>query len=514
VPYESHPFPQSHPSRLFTVATLFGLAPAPVETARVLELGCASGGNLIPMAETLPDARFLGIDHSGRQIADGQQVLQGLGLSNLELRHVSILDVDESYGKFDYIICHGVFSWVPTEVREKILDLCARHLTSNGVAYISYNTYPGWHMRGMIRDMMCYHTAQFAAPADRVRQARALLDFMADSVPQDGMPYAILLRQELESLRRHGDHYLYHEQLEEVNDPLYFHQFVSMASQHGLRYLGESRITTMLPKGVEPGVEKALKLLGNDQIRTEQYLDFLRNRMFRETLLVPEKAVPHWLITPDRVTRLHIASGSKPVSAPVADLRAEEVVQYRTPSGLGLATGRPILKAAMAALAEVWPGTLSFEELLRRCRTRLSIPGDAPTQDDDARALASGISDGYVGSDLVELHGTAIRIAHEPGERPQVAPTVRLGAASGRAITNRRHEVVPLPDFARHLLPLMDGTRDKRVLVDELVRLALAGEVRVQRDARIVTDTEELRAALAALLDRALTDAATNALLV
>ncbi|MBN9521961.1 class I SAM-dependent methyltransferase [bacterium] len=192
VPYESHPYAQTHPSRLAVVARLFGLDPPPVETARVLELGAAAGGNLVPVAEAFPRARCVGIDLSARQVADGDAFIKQLGLTNVELRHASITDVDDAYGTFDYVICHGVFSWVPTAVRDAILDVCAKRLAPNGVAYVSYNTYPGWHMRGMIRDMMRYHAMRFPDAKTRVGQARALLDFLAQSNRQEGAYSALL----------------------------------------------------------------------------------------------------------------------------------------------------------------------------------------------------------------------------------------------------------------------------------------------------------------------------------
>jgi cyclopropane fatty-acyl-phospholipid synthase-like methyltransferase len=159
VAYISKPFPQTHPDNLATLATLFGLQPPPLDNCRVLELGCASGGNLIPMAVSLPGSTCVGIDLSANQIADGQKTLAALGLKNVQLKHLSILDIDESFGEFDYIICHGVYSWVPEDVQDKILSICAANLARDGVAYVSYNTFPGWHMRGMIRDMMCYHVS-------------------------------------------------------------------------------------------------------------------------------------------------------------------------------------------------------------------------------------------------------------------------------------------------------------------------------------------------------------------
>jgi methyltransferase-like protein/cyclopropane fatty-acyl-phospholipid synthase-like methyltransferase len=513
VPYESHPYAQTHPSRLFTVAALFGLSPPPVATARVLELGCASGGNLIPIAEAFPDATLVGVDQSARQVADGQRLIDRLGLANVSLRHASILDVGDSYGRYDYVICHGVFSWVPTTVRDKILDVCAKHLSPSGVAYVSYNTYPGWHMRGMIRDMMRYHANRFATPQERTRQARALLDFLATSV-RPGTPYATMLKQELDALRHHADHYLYHEHLEEVNDPLYFHQFVEMARAHGLRYLGESRIGTMIAGNLAPDVEKALRILAPDQTQTEQYMDFIRNRMFRETLLVHAGNAPNWAIHPDSLRRLHVASGSRPVSDKPVDVRSEEPVPFRSPGGQSLATNRPLLKAAMRALSEAWPGTLPFDELRRRSRELLGGPADDPRQAAaDARELSSGLLSSYTGSDLIELHGAAVVVCKEPGERPVAIASARARAGERRSVANRRHESVRPPDLERHLLPLLDGTRDRAALAEEMTRLAVGGGINVQRDGRAVTDPAEVRAALGAILDQALRSLARQALL-
>ena len=267
VPYDSHPFAQTHPSRLFVVASLFGMRPTPVARCRVLELGCAAGGNLLPMAEMLPDSEFLGVDLSARQIASGQELVKQFGLKNLELRHASITDISPKEGMFDYIICHGVYSWVPEAVRDKIMEICQKQLTPNGVAYISYNTYPGWHLRGTIRDMMRYHSARYASPQDKTAQSRALLDFLAQSVRQDGSAYSLLLKTELETVQKQADHYLYHEHLEENNDPLYFHQFADKARARGLKYLGESRVGTMVTGNFGPEVEKTLRKLATDRCR-------------------------------------------------------------------------------------------------------------------------------------------------------------------------------------------------------------------------------------------------------
>lgn len=121
--YPSYPYAQSHPSHLATVARLFGLRSPDLARCRVLELGCAGGGNLLPMAVRYPDATFVGIDLSARQVELGRKAIQTLGLTNLDLRAASITDVTADWGTFDYILCHGVYSWVPDAVQDKILDI-------------------------------------------------------------------------------------------------------------------------------------------------------------------------------------------------------------------------------------------------------------------------------------------------------------------------------------------------------------------------------------------------------
>jgi methyltransferase-like protein/SAM-dependent methyltransferase len=513
VPYESHPYPQTHPSRLAAVATLFGLRPPAVESARVLELGCAAGGNLVPMAEAFPGATFLGVDLSARQIGDGQRLVEQLNLSNLTLRHTSILDLGGELGTFDYILCHGVFSWVPTAVQDKILSICANHLAPNGVAYISYNTYPGWHMRGMIRDMMRFHARKFAAPGDRVRQARALLDFLAESTGPEGALYPALLKNELEAVRHQADHYLYHEHLEEVNEPLYFHEFVERAGAHGLRYLGEARVGTMTTSNFAPDVDKALKLLATDQIATEQYMDFLRNRAFRETLLVHGRNTPNWQVRAERVERLHVASATRPADAGPVDVASDVAVKYRSPSGLVMSTTRPLLKGAMQVLAEAWPGTLPFAQLLSRSRAAAGLT-DPASADADARNLAGGLVDSYLGSDMVEFHGAPIVVANTPSEKPKAIPSARARAEEGRPVANRRHELVRLGDLERCLLARLDGTRDRAALVEGCVAAVGAGRLRLDRDGQEVRDPAEVKAALAAIIDQPLAALAKQALLV
>jgi SAM-dependent methyltransferase len=315
VPYGSGAFVQTHPDTLATVATLLGARPPRVEGCRVLELGCASGGNLLPMTQSLPGATFVGVDLSGRQVEEGRQVVRALGLTNVTLEHRSILDVGRDLGLFDYVICHGVYSWVPRRVQDRILAVCAENLAPDGVTYVSYNVYPGWHARGLVRTMACYYTRHLARPLERVRQARGVLEALARALPPSGHLYGPLLREERELARKGSDAYFFHEYLEEFNEPLYFFQFAGRARAWGLRYLGEVDLGRLPPAQFPPEVEALLRDLPPDPLHREQAVDFLRHRAFRQSLLCHGHVTADGAPRPERVAGLLAASPARPAAA-------------------------------------------------------------------------------------------------------------------------------------------------------------------------------------------------------
>jgi len=518
VPYESHPFLQTHPSRLFTIATLFGLRPTPVTRCRVLELGCAGGGNIIPMADFLPDSEFVGVDLSARQIATGLEHVKQLGLRNIILKHASITDVDAAYGQFDYIIVHGVFSWVPEHVREKILHICGTMLTASGVAYISYNTYPGWHMRGMVRDMMRYHASRFNTALLKTQQSRALLDFLATNSKQDS-PYSVLLKQEVETLRHQADHYLYHEHLEDVNDPLYFHQFIEQAQKHKLNYLGEARIGSMVTGNFGPEIEKTLKMLATDQIQVEQYMDFLRNRVFRETLLCSNRLAPNWSVQPETLKGLHVSSGARPILAEgqtTVDIQSDANQMYQTPSNFQVGTNRPLLKAAMHLMQMLYPATIPFDTLRKKSREIVGgyDTANARQQAEDTQLLALGLLNCYLTSDMIDLHGIPVPQSPPVSERPIAMHWARITAVESGNFTNRRHEVLRLNPLDRQLIPLLDGANDFATIVERLTKDTLADILKVQRDGNPLTDPGEIRNALTESLPHALANLARLGVLI
>jgi cyclopropane fatty-acyl-phospholipid synthase-like methyltransferase/methyltransferase-like protein len=459
-PYLSLAFPQSHPDRLATIARLHRLTPAPVGECRVLEIGCAAGGNLIPMAAALPRSRFLGIDFSAVQVREGAADIAALGLANIALEQADLRDFGQASGEFDYIMAHGVYSWVPSDVQEKLLEVCSRQLKPHGVAYVSYNALPGWNMRGIVRDAMRYHTRQFPDARSRVRQARATLDFLAEATEGAQSPYALMLRSEAEQLRRKQDYYVLHDHLEEFNEALFFHQFAARAARHGLAFLAEAEFRMMQIDGLPAPVAQTITRMAPEIVQREQLTDFLRNRNFRQTLLVHDDAAIDRALAPERVNALWVASAAR-ASSDGGDPRSPAAEEFRMPDGSGLRTPHPISKAAMAVLAKHWPAPIPFSDLAAMAAARIGLTGDV--DDGQSATLASDVLKSFCAG-AAELHALGPAFVIEPGAKPQASPVARLQARRGAHVTNMRHEMVAIDDADRRLLSWLDGSLEREAI--------------------------------------------------
>ena len=514
LPYESNPFPQSHPDRLATLGRLFGLSPAPVTRCRVLELGCASGGNLIPMAFHLPGSEFVGVDLSGRQVSTGSEVIEDLALKNIRIEHASVMDVNRSTGIFDYIICHGVYSWVPDEVQDKILAIASENLAPQGIAYVSYNTYPGWHMREMIRHMMLYHANQFQETQERIDQARALVDFLAESVPAEDDPYGLLLQTELDNIRRSSDSYLFHDHMEVVNAPVYFYQFAERAERHRLQYLSEANFATVLTSGFPDEVAETLDRISDDLIRNEQYMDFVRNRLFRQTLLCRKGISLKRGLGGEDVRGLLVASAACPKAEPV-DLAPGTKQSFEAPGGLPVQTEFPLTKAALTVLWEHWPRAIDLDTLFREASQRLSNhPGHRKAELQKKRwVLADDLLHCYA-ANAVEFHTWQADFVTEVSERPRVSGLASYMAGKEQFVVNQRHLGVHLDPVALELVRLLDGTRDRPALIKHLSDLVEKGTLVLNEDDDSSANTEKNKADLSEAAKEGLAKLAANALLV
>lgn len=456
--YPGQSYPDTHPEHLATIATLFGMTPAPPQRSRVLEVACGDGANLIPMAYTLPDSRFVGFDLAQRPIEMGKQWGARLGLGNLSLEWLDLGQFPPEAGQFDYIVAHGLYSWVPAEVRDKLLALLSAHLAPQGVAFVSYNTYPGCFVRRMLWEMLKFHTEMLDDPRARIAEAQALAGVLAVARSKD--PYVTILQAEAGRLLERDPGLVFHDELSSVNEPVYFHQFVEHAAQHGLQFLSEAELQASGPSGLSPEQWQALEKL--DVLTREQYLDFARCRRFRQTLLCHAAVELDRGLTPARMRSFRLRARGR---MRVQEDGAAPAEAVETAPAADSAADAGLLQAVFDELNLVSPEALTMDQLVDRVLRRHSsaLPGEQPSR------LVERLVFGAVRGGAISLHVHTPSVALRPGEKPMASAVVRSQLQARSLVTNLHHESIQIDHaVGRQLLLLLDGTRGRAELLQHL----------------------------------------------
>lgn len=428
--YNNLPNAETHPSRLSVLAKLAGLEPSPVETCRVLELGTSEAANIIGMAVALPDAEFVGVDLAAEPLARGQRVIDDLGLRNIHLLRKNLLEIDESLGKFDYILTHGIYGWTPPEVGEKILEIAQRGLTPQGVAFVSYNTKPAGHIRRLVRDMMLYHSGRYENPAERLTHAREFLKILALGRPEPEV-FDVAAAGYAQVLLQHSDSALFHDDLAPVYEPVYIHEFIARAEARQLQYLGEASGYEMPRNLKAEAVEAVRALAGGDRTAQLQYMDFLRMRGFRKSLLCRKE---------EELT--HEWDASRIVGCYATTAASEDKDgAFCGVDNVRMTTTHPVPIEFMRRLIESRPLSVKVEQ-------------------DQAHVALELFKVG-----ILELH--AMRgIAAVDGEKPCASPLALHQVANREpVITTLWHRALEVEgEEARRMLAFLDGTKDRDAL--------------------------------------------------
>jgi SAM-dependent methyltransferase len=382
-----------------------------------------------------------------------------LGVANLRLHHADLLDWKPD-GEFDYIVAHGVYSWVPPEVRHRILDICAEALAPNGIAFISYNALPGTHLRRYAWDLMKLHTRGLANPADRIAAARSMARTVFDC-SQDGLHWPVL-RDEMKSVLERSPHGLFHDDLASINEALYLTDFVVQSERHGLQYLGDAQPQRDDVRGLPCQIE--------DWLGARQYGDFFAARRFRESLLVRSEIRIDRDPKYEYLADLFVASRVIPGDPQPDGTQKFELSPTRT-----VTTNFVPARELLCRLAEIWPGSVPVRTLLG--------PNPEPDKVETVFRLFSG--------EAIELRTAPPLIAGTVSRRPCASRLARAQIqAEMNQITTQRHQTVDLgDDTTRRLLLLLDGSRECPELIDELERL---GVPRTDAAAQIATALDRL----------------------
>lgn len=475
--YPDYLHAQTHPDRLATMAKFFGMKPKPVENCRVLELGCGTGSSLLSFAFDLPDSEFVGVDLSHRHIERGQAAVTEIGLKNLTLRQADLMDLSRAeYGEFDYIIAHGLYSWTPEAVRDRILRICRETLAEQGVAFVSYNAFPGCHFRQITRDLMMFHTKNLSEPVERVEQGLGILKFVAESISPDEVHYPVM-RKELETLTKRKYENIFHDDLEKFSHPVYFHEFAAHARTHDLQFVTESEYFTGKNVEFPKETHAAVSAIADDVIAYEQYFDFISFRRFRQTLLCRKEIKISRQPDSQTLRGVRIVSNLRARSE-TPELANDKNEVFTGEKNQTIEINHRLTKAALVYLGRTRPRSKTFDEIVRASRRLLSeeAAADFAAAEQDEQILTEILFQIF-SSGMLQMRTREPDFTTQVGEKPVASPVARWQAANAHSISTLLCASVLIEDaLGRKLVTLLDGTRDRERLIVDLTEFIDSAE--------------------------------------
>lgn len=357
LPYRCFPIEWTAPERLALASILHSGPKPPLHAYRVLELGCGNGANLIPMAFYRRHGYFVGIDGARTQIDVANHNRVALNLSNIEFIHSDFTGAASHLGEpFDYIIAHGVFSWVSPETRDALLELCARYLLPEGLLYLNYNTRPGWTVRDMVREFLFAQTNGTTDLRKRAQQAQEVSALLSAAMREKENPYSHLLAGEFQFVCEIDITYIAHEYLSTWNTAYWRSEFLALARASGFEYIGDADFSYSTGRMEEPRVLEIHKgpITGRSR---EDTIDFLCYRQLHSPILTrsPWTAKP---LSLHKFMKLRVASGLLLVTR---DSKQGYVFQH--PSGYQVAVKDEKMATGLRSLRPIWPRSLPIEQV-------------------------------------------------------------------------------------------------------------------------------------------------------
>lgn len=505
--FDSKPNPERTPDRLRTIAALKGVSTASIQQCSVLDIGCGTGMDLIAHALSAPQSSFVGIDTSEEHLAVGKDLIAAMGLRNVQLHKQDILTFEIESQSYDYIVCHGVYSWVPKQVQKKILSLCSQGLQQHGVAYISFNTQPGWATRGALRKYLALFDDQTLPAFERVEAARERMKAMLARLEDSQTAYTQQLFAEVRACGQQSAAFVYHELLSPVCDSFFLDEFCQVAAEHNLQYLGDGRPSRMRIQNDEledQHFRKALQLSLQDAVVQEQVWDILLPNSIRGCLLV------HSDLSLDSTPNLSVFENSFFTSTLVPLATSPRIIDrsieiFTDPREYTFEIAEPTFKAILFCLSEQWPQVISFADLHK------AVLAHVPECSKDT--ITTFLSE-YFFANLLDVFQSPPSITRDISELPQVFPLARQQAAMGYDwVSNTRFEFISISELDSKILPLLDGAHTQQTILQKLGDGIAAGdfEVAIKEEAK---ESEPLDSLLKEQLQYSLAFYAESALLI
>lgn len=409
--------------------------------AKILEIGCATGENILPIAGYYPECSVVGIDPSEIQINRAIDSARRLKLKNISFDTQLRKELLE-LRTWDYIICHGVFSWVSTDVQNQILSDCKELLTSNGLVLISYNARPGWNLRGTLRHLLLLSSSRTDPPYTQIQNARALLNSLESLPALESTLSLHWLGDELKRLKSLPDAYLFHEYLEEHNHPYYFSEFVEKVQGVGFRYLSDADMTAdSLAHLANLPMQGSY---GNfDYLKSIQLLDVIANRTFRQSVICHSEIPSPSTLPRRKLSEVYLFGNFR------IQHDAESYASIVTQRGNSIRSNNVYFNSILQHLACRYPASTHFQELVDLMCSLTKNSAVHKVEDWLNTMLSNLIAQGDLQISLSED-----LFASQFSSTLRIHPYVVRCAQNGFSITNPRHETILLNEETMRFIKL------------------------------------------------------------
>ncbi len=464
VPYKGAIIPNSYPGHLALCSLWHNGRHSPLQCFHLTELGCGDGANLLPIAFYHPDSTFIGIDNAESGLSRAREGARQIGLHNIQFIQKDICKIEQAeIVQSDYIIAHGLYSWVSDDIREAILQFCRNGLAPTGLAFISYNAQPGWASRGLVRNILLRSASvQQAAIEDKATKAIEVATELLQAMPSRDYAYAVLLTEELERVRDGKPFYIFHEYLEEYNEGFWLRDFVEHARQDDLDYVCDAQFSQwegQVPKELKHSLSQA----GLDPVEQEETADLLCNRYFHASILcrgdvsgdVPGESMSH----PTLFEQVSIASSLSADSDPF-DLTEGVVELFIGSHGQEITLDASIVKAAVILLAAQWPLGMHLNNLYQQTSRLLSEHEHNVLEDAQSQLTEELITLFEAG--VIDLRLQQPDYNRGLPEYPKLHALARYEIGHRDALTTPYHLPISLNDQFLEVVRFMDGNKSTK----------------------------------------------------
>jgi SAM-dependent methyltransferase len=486
IPYNPMTFPMTGPEYLSAVGRLFGIDTAYAQNAKILDIGCAQGLNPMSFAYYNPTANVVGIDMSQKQIEQGRALAKELGIQNVRLLHGDIASPDDPLKgeKFDFIVCHGVFNWVPPSVSHAILEYIRNHLSKNGIAYISYNAMPGWHRMLPLRSAIQHNAKHYDGWRNKIQATLDYVDALAENNVKNSIQQTAL--QMKDRMKTMQPSYIFHEYIEGDNHPLLLSEFSDMANEHGLKYLCDAHLRNSFVVNAQQKLNEIIqKGPKDDRVYMEQAFDFINDCQFKCSLIIHEEQEINHQLSNQNLRDLYFRVEKQPKAEDLHDLSFGD--QWNYPS-FGLSLNHRLHAFVMEHILRAFPHNISLTDIEALIKAQNVTPSADP---DDPYQILGILRECTLKGVLQISTKAAAPITQEELQRPTISDFNRLLVNRVGFMVNPYHRMVGADQSVRLVSQFCDG-RTAQEIFNALIDLWQNSKLNIQdQNKQAITDQNQ-----------------------